>query len=113
MAGGLHPEAKAKYFRVGHMGVMTAADILAAVGALERALVASGYRFEPGVGVGTAQRIWRRADKRFGPRAVGPRASRLDRSPRSRGAEALLGRCLCDGGGRGRRRRNRAERTRA
>jgi alanine-glyoxylate transaminase/serine-glyoxylate transaminase/serine-pyruvate transaminase len=56
IAGGLHPEAKAKYFRVGHMGVMTAADILAAVGALERALVASGYRFEPGVGVGTAQR---------------------------------------------------------
>jgi len=56
MAGGLHPEVKAKYFRVGHMGVMTAADILAAVSALERALVMSGYRFEPGIGVGTAQR---------------------------------------------------------
>jgi alanine-glyoxylate transaminase/serine-glyoxylate transaminase/serine-pyruvate transaminase len=56
MAGGLHPEAKAKYFRVGHMGVMTAADILAAVAALERALLASGYRFEPGIAVGTAQR---------------------------------------------------------
>ena len=52
MAGGLHPDAKTKYFRVGHMGVMTAADILAAVGALERALVASGYKFEPGVGRG-------------------------------------------------------------
>ncbi len=56
MAGGLHPDAKAKYFRVGHMGVMTAADVLAAVGALERALLASGARVEAGAGLAAAQR---------------------------------------------------------
>jgi alanine-glyoxylate transaminase/serine-glyoxylate transaminase/serine-pyruvate transaminase len=56
MAGGLHPDARTKYFRVGHMGVMTAADILAAVGALERALATSGHRFDAGVGLAAAQR---------------------------------------------------------
>jgi alanine-glyoxylate transaminase / serine-glyoxylate transaminase / serine-pyruvate transaminase len=55
IAGGLHPEAKTKYFRVGHMGAMKASDILAAVGAIERALVTSGHRFEPGSGVAAAQ----------------------------------------------------------
>lgn len=38
VAGGLHPEAKTKYFRVGHMGACSANDVLATVGAVERAL---------------------------------------------------------------------------
>jgi alanine-glyoxylate transaminase/serine-glyoxylate transaminase/serine-pyruvate transaminase len=55
IAGGLHPEAKTKYFRVGHMGAMTASDVVAAIGAIERALVKSGHRVELGAGVAAAQ----------------------------------------------------------
>ena len=55
IAGGLHPAAKAKYFRVGHMGAMRANDALAAIGAVERALAASGHRAEPGAGLAAAQ----------------------------------------------------------
>ncbi|HEY8038761.1 MAG TPA: alanine--glyoxylate aminotransferase family protein [Polyangiaceae bacterium] len=43
VAGGLHPEAKTKYFRVGHMGACTASDVLATVGAIERAFAKAGY----------------------------------------------------------------------
>jgi alanine-glyoxylate transaminase/serine-glyoxylate transaminase/serine-pyruvate transaminase len=44
VAGGLHPAIKARYFRVGHMGVVTADDA-----ALERTLraVAGGIGFDP------------------------------------------------------------------
>jgi alanine-glyoxylate transaminase/serine-glyoxylate transaminase/serine-pyruvate transaminase len=56
VAGGLHPELKTKYFRVGHMGAVDEADVLATVGAIERALAASGHRVEPGAGVAAAQR---------------------------------------------------------
>jgi alanine-glyoxylate transaminase/serine-glyoxylate transaminase/serine-pyruvate transaminase len=56
IAGGLHPEAKARYFRVGHMGAITAGDVMVTVGAIERALSASGYRFELGAGLAAAQR---------------------------------------------------------
>lgn len=55
LAGGLHPEIKAKYFRVGHMGVVSASDILATVGAIEYGLAQVGYEFEPGVGLSAAQ----------------------------------------------------------
>jgi len=57
IAGGLHPDAKAKYFRVGHMGAMKASDLLAAVGALERALAAGGHGLELGAGLAAAQRV--------------------------------------------------------
>ena len=43
VAGGLHPDAKTKYFRVGHMGVCNANDVLATVGAIERAFAKAGY----------------------------------------------------------------------
>jgi alanine-glyoxylate transaminase/serine-glyoxylate transaminase/serine-pyruvate transaminase len=56
IAGGLHPELKTKYFRVGHMGAVSANDVLATVSALERALVASTARVEPGSGVAAAER---------------------------------------------------------
>jgi alanine-glyoxylate transaminase / serine-glyoxylate transaminase / serine-pyruvate transaminase len=55
IAGGLHPEAKTKYFRVGHMGAMSPNDCLAAIGAIERGLAASGHRVEIGAGVAAAQ----------------------------------------------------------
>lgn len=42
VAGGLHPEAKTKYFRVGHMGSVSPNDVLATIGAVERALGTGG-----------------------------------------------------------------------
>lgn len=55
VAGGLHPEIKTRYFRVGHMGAVTRNDILATVGAVERALIAGGYPVTPGTAVAAAQ----------------------------------------------------------
>lgn len=57
VAGGLHPAIKARYFRVGHMGVVSASDILATVGAIEYGLAQAGYRFEPGTGLAAAQAV--------------------------------------------------------
>ncbi len=56
LAGGLHPDVKAKYFRVGHMGAVDASDALATVAAIERALVKSGKRIDLGVAITAAQR---------------------------------------------------------
>jgi len=56
VAGGLHPEIKTRYFRVGHMGPASPSDILATVGALERGLAALGHPVELGQGVEAAQR---------------------------------------------------------
>lgn len=55
LAGGLHPEIRTRYFRVGHMGAVSASDILATVGAIERGLAQAGYRFEAGAGLAAAQ----------------------------------------------------------
>ncbi len=55
VAGGLHPEIRARYFRVGHMGAVSPADILATVGAIEQGLARAGYRFQAGSGVSAAQ----------------------------------------------------------
>jgi alanine-glyoxylate transaminase/serine-glyoxylate transaminase/serine-pyruvate transaminase len=55
IAGGLHPEAKARYFRVGHMGAVTGSEVLATVGAVERALAAGGHRVDLGTGLAAAQ----------------------------------------------------------
>jgi len=54
VAGGLHPEIRTKYFRVGHMGAVTEADVIATVGAIEKALARSGASVEPGVGLSAA-----------------------------------------------------------
>jgi alanine-glyoxylate transaminase/serine-glyoxylate transaminase/serine-pyruvate transaminase len=54
LAGGLHPDIKARYFRIGHMGPAKLGDVLATVGAIEVGLAECGYRFEPGVGVAAA-----------------------------------------------------------
>jgi alanine-glyoxylate transaminase/serine-glyoxylate transaminase/serine-pyruvate transaminase len=57
VAGGLHPKIRAKYFRVGHMGVVNAADILSTVAAIESGLAQVRYLFEPGVGLAAAQSV--------------------------------------------------------
>lgn len=55
LAGGLHKEIRDRYFRIGHMGTVRPADILATLGALETGLAAAGYRFDHGAGVAAAQ----------------------------------------------------------
>jgi len=55
LAGGLHPQIKARYFRIGHMGATKPGDLLATIGALETGLLGCGYKFEPGVGLAAAQ----------------------------------------------------------
>lgn len=57
LAGGLHPAIKDRYFRVGHMGAVSASDILTTVGAIEKGLAQVGYKFEPGAGLAAAQAI--------------------------------------------------------
>lgn len=57
LAGGLHPDIKAEYFRVGHMGVTSFGDVLATIGALEAGLKAVGYSFEPGAGLAAAEAV--------------------------------------------------------
>ncbi len=61
LAGGLHPDIKTKYFRVGHMGAVDASDTVATVGAIERAMALSGRRVELGVAVAAAQGVLSKA----------------------------------------------------
>jgi alanine-glyoxylate transaminase/serine-glyoxylate transaminase/serine-pyruvate transaminase len=56
LAGGLHPDIRTRYFRVGHMGPAGPSDILATAGAIERGLAALGHPVELGLGVAAAQR---------------------------------------------------------
>ncbi len=56
VAGGLHPEIKTEYFRVGHMGAVRLGDVLATVGAIESGLRHAGYSFEAGIGVATVMK---------------------------------------------------------
>jgi alanine-glyoxylate transaminase/serine-glyoxylate transaminase/serine-pyruvate transaminase len=60
VAGGLHPDIKARYFRIGHMGPTNLGDLLATVSAIEIGLLGSGYDLEPGAGVAAAQAAYRR-----------------------------------------------------
>lgn len=55
VAGGIHREIRDRYFRIGHMGTVKQGDILAALSAIESALVAVEYKFEHGAGVAAAQ----------------------------------------------------------
>lgn len=54
LAGGLHPEIRAEYFRIGHMGATRMGDVLATIGAIETGLAGCGYEFERGAGVAAA-----------------------------------------------------------
>lgn len=55
LAGGLHPAIKTRYFRIGHMGMSDASDILATLGAIERGFAKAGFRFEHGAAVAAAE----------------------------------------------------------
>ena len=54
VAGGLHPEIKTEYFRVGHMGAVRMGDILATLGAIETGLRSVGHEIQAGIGVAAA-----------------------------------------------------------
>lgn len=54
LAGGLHPDNKNEYFRIGHMGAVSQNDILATLGAIESGLKACGYDFMSGSGMQAA-----------------------------------------------------------
>ncbi|MGC9208672.1 MAG: pyridoxal-phosphate-dependent aminotransferase family protein [Nitrososphaeria archaeon] len=56
-AGGLVPEIKERYFRIGHMGSITASEVLIAVGAIERALKKNGYDVDLGKGIAAAEEL--------------------------------------------------------
>lgn len=58
LAGGLHPEIKSRYFRVGHMGAVNQSDVMATISAIERGLTEAGYKFEAGAGLAAAQQAW-------------------------------------------------------
>ena len=57
VAGGLHPEIRDRYFRVGHMGAVNESDILMTLGALEKGLALAGHRFDAGAGLAAAQAL--------------------------------------------------------
>ncbi|MFC2100021.1 pyridoxal-phosphate-dependent aminotransferase family protein [Candidatus Bipolaricaulota bacterium] len=57
LAGGLHPQIRDEYFRIGHMGAVSAGDLLATIGAIETGLATCGHDHERGVGVAAAQRV--------------------------------------------------------
>jgi alanine-glyoxylate transaminase/serine-glyoxylate transaminase/serine-pyruvate transaminase len=57
LAGGLHPEIRERYFRIGHMGAVCESDVLATVGAIEYGLGQVGHSFEVGVGLAAAQAV--------------------------------------------------------
>jgi alanine-glyoxylate transaminase/serine-glyoxylate transaminase/serine-pyruvate transaminase len=59
LAGGLHPAIRNEYFRIGHMGAVTLADVLATISAIENALAGCGYKFAPGAGVDAAEAVAR------------------------------------------------------
>jgi len=54
VAGGLHPEIKTEYFRVGHMGAVCMSDILSTLGAIEIGLRSVGHGVKVGIGVAAA-----------------------------------------------------------
>lgn len=57
LAGGLLPEIKTTYFRVGHMGSIDPKDIIVTLSAIEYALSKVGYTFKVGKSLETFQKI--------------------------------------------------------
>jgi alanine-glyoxylate transaminase/serine-glyoxylate transaminase/serine-pyruvate transaminase len=60
LAGGLYPSIRSEYFRIGHMGAATLADVVATLSAIETALAGCGYEFTPNAGVEVAQAVARK-----------------------------------------------------
>lgn len=63
VAGGLHPQIKASYFRIGHMGPTNLGDVLATIGAVEAGLAGCGYLVEIGAGVAAALAAYQASEK--------------------------------------------------
>jgi len=57
LAGGLYPELKNKYFRIGHMGRITVDDVINTVAAIETALKNCNYRFVKDSGIRAAEEM--------------------------------------------------------
>ncbi len=57
IAGGLHPELKNEYFRIGHMGKINAEEVIATVAAIETALKKCKYEFDEGAGLTAAEDV--------------------------------------------------------
>lgn len=57
VAGGLHPAIREKYFRVGHMGSVSPADIFATLSSVESSLLSLGYEFNEGAGMAAAEKM--------------------------------------------------------
>lgn len=51
IAGGLLPEIKTSYFRIGHMGSVSSNDLIAVLSAIEMALLELGHPFKSGKGL--------------------------------------------------------------
>ena len=51
LAGGLHPQIRGEYFRIGHMGSVKLSDILGTIGAIELAMAKCGCGDPKGAGV--------------------------------------------------------------
>ena len=58
LAGGLHPDIKSSYFRIGHMGAVNQSDVTATISAVEQGLADVGYGFDVGAGLAAAQQAW-------------------------------------------------------
>jgi len=66
-AWGMTPYAKlgevaGKVFRIGHLGMLTDAQMLAGLGVAEMCMADLGYPIELGSGVAAAQKVYRRGD---------------------------------------------------
>ena len=51
LAGGLLPELKTSYFRIGHMGSVSSNDLISVLSSLERALIELGHPIKSGEGL--------------------------------------------------------------
>jgi len=61
LAGGLHAEIRAEYFRIGHMGAVSMGDILATLSAIELGLSDQGLDITPGKTLKAAQQAYAQA----------------------------------------------------
>lgn len=64
-AGGLVPEIKDKYFRIGHMGSVGQSEVMISVAAIERSLKKNGYDVKLGTALGRAQDVFQANDFGF------------------------------------------------
>lgn len=60
LAGGLLPEKKGDYFRIGHMGCVNRSDLISTISAIEAGLQVCGHQFEEGAGVKAATAVYDR-----------------------------------------------------